>query len=863
MRATLTHTFSFFKLIRHRYATHAARCVAALITAILFSVSGAARADLAAERQVLIDLYNRTGGATTWNAAVRASWRNAGDTDFKDVASVCALPWGGIRCNAGNTSIESITLQNVGMTGTVPASLAGLGLLKRFDVNDNDLTGSLDVYANLLSLDYLDVTNNAYSGVIPPMLFTNNSQLRVALLSNNQLSGSIPNLSGLVNIEYLFLNNNQLTGTIPPLTGMKKLLVLDVASNQLTGVLPQLPEQDPSLLRLIVNDNRLSGTLPTPPETLVAGGSTLCPNRFDDSINVFWNSAVTGNEAATWYTGCTPLPEQTLRFDVIPALILGGSGTVVASATPVPNSTAPVQYSTSSPSNCTVGASTGFITVLPAATTLSACTVLANKAGDANFKPAPQALSQIFIAAPSTIPASERQVLIDLYNSTGGPGWRSREGWLSPAGTECAWYGVTCDAARTHVTELNLERDRLSGVLPSNLNQLTEVTSITVSNNPALGGSLPALTGLAKLQFFYARNNQHTGSIPLLAGLVALKQLNVGGNRLTGSIPPLTGLAALDYFAAHSNQLTGFIPSLAGLTSLTDLDLYTNQLTGPIPPLTGLTALTDLSVSDNQLSGTIPSLDGLAALKLLSLSTNRLTGPIPSWAGSTRLERIDLRNNQLTGSLPDVSALTLLQEIDVDGNQLSGNVSAPPPLLRGDRSELCTNQFNKIDNAAWDNATQPAGSGTRWHALCVTPREQLVASFVGQTPVLIPGGTGQLSLVTTPGLQGQRPPVFGSLTPEVCTVGATDGVITVAANAAANALCTVTGDREGDGVATNSATQIKQSIAIQAATPNSTTATAVPTLNPWALLVMALMTAIVGVGATASGALSGKRRDWR
>jgi hypothetical protein len=182
MRATLTHTFSFFKLIRHQCATHAARCVAALITAILFSVSGAARADLAAERQVLIDLYNSTGGATTWNAALRATWRTPDGLDFKDVASVCALPWEGIRCHAGNAGIESITLQNVGMTGTVPASLAGLGLLKRFDVRDNDLSGSLDVYTNLLSLDYLDVTNNAYSGVIPPALFTN-SQLRVVNLS--------------------------------------------------------------------------------------------------------------------------------------------------------------------------------------------------------------------------------------------------------------------------------------------------------------------------------------------------------------------------------------------------------------------------------------------------------------------------------------------------------------------------------------------------------------------------------------------------------------------------------------------------------------------------------------------------------
>jgi hypothetical protein len=55
MQASFTGTFSVITLMRHHYATHAthaARCVAALIAAILLSFSGAARANLAAERQV-------------------------------------------------------------------------------------------------------------------------------------------------------------------------------------------------------------------------------------------------------------------------------------------------------------------------------------------------------------------------------------------------------------------------------------------------------------------------------------------------------------------------------------------------------------------------------------------------------------------------------------------------------------------------------------------------------------------------------------------------------------------------------------------------------------------------------------------
>ena len=59
--------------------------------------------------------------------------------------------------------------------------------------------------------------------------------------------------------------------------------------------------------------------------------------------------------------------------------------------------------------------------------------------------------------AGAAIPASERTALIDLYTSTGGPSWTTNTGWLGAAGTECSWYGVTCDAGETTVTELSLD----------------------------------------------------------------------------------------------------------------------------------------------------------------------------------------------------------------------------------------------------------------------------------------------------------------------------------------------------------------------------------------------------------------------
>jgi len=55
------------------------------------------------------------------------------------------------------------------------------------------------------------------------------------------------------------------------------------------------------------------------------------------------------------------------------------------------------------------------------------------------------------------IPKTECEALVALYNSTNGPGWTNRIGWLV-TNTPCSWCGVTCTAGR--VIQLSLGTTR-------------------------------------------------------------------------------------------------------------------------------------------------------------------------------------------------------------------------------------------------------------------------------------------------------------------------------------------------------------------------------------------------------------------
>ncbi|MGD2091709.1 MAG: fibronectin type III domain-containing protein [Candidatus Aminicenantes bacterium] len=186
------------------------------------------------------------------------------------------------------------------------------------------------------------------------------------------------------------------------------------------------------------------------------------------------------------------------------------------------------------------------------------------------------------IVTPSTISETERNALIDLYNSTNGDSWTDNSGWKTPPlhtdgfampGTEGSWFGVTVN--NENVNRISLAGNNLAGTIPASIGNLTA------------------------LQELYLHRNQLTDNIPAAVGdILTLQNISLNGNILRGNIPvSLLSLVNLSSADIGYNALYTDDDTLRDFLNIIDLDWESTQTVAPADVSTPAISDTTIEVS--------------------------------------------------------------------------------------------------------------------------------------------------------------------------------------------------------------------------------------------------------------------------
>ncbi|RHN59959.1 putative non-specific serine/threonine protein kinase [Medicago truncatula] len=281
---------------------------------------------------------------------------------------------------------------------------------------------------------------------------------------------------------------------------------------------------------------------------------------------------------------------------------------------------------------------------------------------------------------------------------------------------------------------LILTGNKLNGTLPYSIGQLSKLSHLDVSFNQLTGMVTEEhFSRLTKLETVILSSNSLTMNVsanwippfqisfllmgscvlgpsfpPWLKSQNKVVYLDFSNASIVGFIPNWFWdiSSGSEFLNMSHNELQGWLPNPMHVGSDSDgVDLSFNLLDGPIPVIKPGVALLDLShnrfsgtiplnicqymnhvgilsLSHNQLHGEIPlSLGEMSPCTVINLSGNYLTGRIPaSFANCHLLDVLDLGNNSLFGTIPDsLGELKLLRSLHLNDNHFSGDL---PSSLR-------------------------------------------------------------------------------------------------------------------------------------------------------------------------------------
>ncbi|XP_065034666.1 receptor-like protein EIX2 [Musa acuminata AAA Group] len=159
-------------------------------------------------------------------------------------------------------NILIIDMSNAGIIDAMPNWFWSLiSTAEYVSVSGNQISGHVPNLLDLNNLDLLDLSSNHFEGPLPyfppGMYFLD--------LSNNSFSGTI-SLDIIMNmsyLSYLSLSKNNLSGQIPfSVCQLQALQVLDLSKNTLSGVLPNCWNNSSRIIVMDFSSNNISGVIP-------------------------------------------------------------------------------------------------------------------------------------------------------------------------------------------------------------------------------------------------------------------------------------------------------------------------------------------------------------------------------------------------------------------------------------------------------------------------------------------------------------------------------------------------------------------------------------------------------------------------
>lgn len=386
--------------------------------------------------------------------------------------------WNHVQCSSKR--VTRIQIGHQTLKGSLPPNLNKLTALQVFEVQGNELTGSLPTFSGLSSLQTIILSNNNFSS-IPFDFFNGMSSLQAVFLDYNPFSAwSIPDsLREASALQTFSANSANISGKIPDFFGgimFAGLTSLRLSFNYLEGGLPP-SFSDSSIQSLWLNGQqsgfKLNGTIDVLRNMTQLTEVWLHSNSFSGPLPDFSGLIQLQNLSLRDNSFTGPVPVSLV--DLPSLLSVNLTNNKLQGPTPKFKDSVEVDMDDETNSFC-----------------LSDPGVLCDTRVDT------------LLAVAQSMD----------YPTVFGENWKGND--------PCTpWLGLTC--SNGNITVVNFHRMGLTGTISPNFSSITSLQRLILSSN-SLTGTIPnELTNLASLRELDVSNNQLHGQIPSFRSNVIVK----------------------------------------------------------------------------------------------------------------------------------------------------------------------------------------------------------------------------------------------------------------------------------------------------------------------------------------------------